>query len=70
MTETNVTPYTRTTDRFQYYLSDCQYCANFRNRGGHGCGRPRCEFEDIRQDYIAHGRIKRRRGWEIEQCTA
>ena len=65
----NATPFTRSLDRFQYYLSDldCQYCANFSNRGGHGCGRSKCEFEDIRQDCIAHGRIKRKAGWN-KQC--
>jgi hypothetical protein len=62
---TNATQNTRVYDKFEYHLDDldCQFCANFRNRGGHGCGRSVCEFEDIKREAIANGRIKRKRGW-------
>ncbi|MDR2514428.1 MAG: hypothetical protein LBD02_04370 [Christensenellaceae bacterium] len=63
---TNATPNTRMLDRFEYFIEDldCTYCANYRNRGGNGCGRTKCEFQDIRDECIANGRIKRRKGWE------
>jgi hypothetical protein len=59
------TDFTRTLDKFQYFAEDvdCPYCANFRNRGGHGCAREVCEYDDIRRDAFAHGRIKRKPGW-------
>ena len=62
---TNETPYTRTLDRFEYHLEDidCVYCAHNRQRGGHGCGRSRCEYQDLRDECIAHNRIERKRGW-------
>jgi hypothetical protein len=44
---TNATRNTRIVgERFEYYLSDldCRYCANFRKRGGHGCGRRSANF--------------------------
>ncbi|GHU87314.1 hypothetical protein FACS1894202_01400 [Clostridia bacterium] len=62
---TNATPNTRIYDKFEYFLSDldCQFCANYRSRGGHGCGRSKCEFQDLRDECVAAGRIKRKRGW-------
>ena len=57
----NATPNTRTLNHFEYYLEDldCVYCANFRKRGGNGCGRSKCEFQDLRDECTAKGRIKR-----------
>jgi hypothetical protein len=67
---TNATQNTRIVgERFEYYLSDldCTYCANYKKRGGHGCGRSKCEFQDLRDECIANKRIKRKRGWD--KCT-
>jgi hypothetical protein len=67
----NAKPNTRvqSSTKFEYYLEDldCQFCANFRKRGGHGCGRSKCEFQDLRDECIANKRIKRKRGWD--KCT-
>ena len=65
---TYITSNTRTLDDSDYYLEnlDCAYCANYRNHGGHGCGRSKCEYEDIRLERIEHGRIKRRK--ELDKC--
>jgi hypothetical protein len=65
---THATQNTHIYEKFQYFLSDldCQYCANYLKRGGHGCGRTKCEFQDLRDECIAAGRIKRRKGWERE----
>ena len=62
---TNATRNTRVYDKFEYFAEDfgCQFCANYRKRGGHGCGRSKCEFQDLRDDAIACGRIQRRKGW-------
>lgn len=59
----NATDFTRTCDKFQYHVEDvlCRYCANFRKRVG--CGREVCEFEDIKRDAVANGRIARKRGY-------
>jgi len=62
--------YTRMHDRFQYHLEDvnCVDCLYFkenrieRHANGNGCGEEHCRFEDIRQDAIKNGRIKRKRG--------
>ncbi|GHU35054.1 hypothetical protein FACS1894105_02990 [Clostridia bacterium] len=65
---TNATPNTHVFDKFEYHLEDfdCQFCANYRKRGGHGCGRTKCEFQDLRDECIAAGRIKRGKGWDKE----
>ena len=51
-------------DKFQYFAEDCdcQYCQHFKGKK-RGCALPKCCCEDIRQDAIAGGRIKRKRGW-------
>jgi len=59
---------TRIFKRFQYHVEDldCRYCLFYMNKdksGKTGCGSEACRFEDIRQDAIANGRIKRKRGW-------
>jgi hypothetical protein len=66
MENTGPIQYTPKPGKFEYYASDldCVYCANFRKRGGHGCGRSKCEFEDLKQDAIAHGKIIREKGWD------
>jgi hypothetical protein len=46
---------------------DCAVCANFRNRGGHGCGRSACEFQDLKDEAIKNNRFKRPKGWQ-RQC--
>ena len=68
---TNATRKIRVYDKFEYHLCDleCEYCVNCLGRGvagrcgSHGCGRSKCEFQDLRDECIAAGRIKRRRGW-------
>ena len=39
--------------------ADCQYCANYRNRGGRGCGRTICAFQDLKDEAIRNARTKR-----------
>jgi len=65
----NATQNTRTLDRFEYYLEDmdCPMCRYWRGKKK-GCSRAVCCCEDERADTIAHGRIKRRRGWN--KCRA
>ncbi|MDR2559778.1 MAG: hypothetical protein LBC86_09610 [Oscillospiraceae bacterium] len=43
---------------FEYHLEDldCKYCLHKKN-----CDKTACEFDDIRQEAIADGRIKRER---------
>jgi hypothetical protein len=62
----NATQNTRIYDKFEYFLEDidCAYCANFLNRGGHGCGRTKCEFQSLRDECISNGRIKRKKRWD------
>ena len=59
------TPNTRTLNRFEYHLEDieCAYCANYLKRGGNGCGRSKCEYQDLRDECAAKGRVKRKKGW-------
>lgn len=59
----NGTPFTRVTDRFEYYAEDmdCKLCRYW--RGKNGCSRAVCCCEDERADAVKHGRIKRRKGW-------
>ena len=61
----NGTPFTHVYDKFEYYGEDfdCVYCANFESRGGHGCGRSICEFQDLKNEAIKHNRTKRPKGW-------
>ncbi|GHV32879.1 hypothetical protein FACS18949_05280 [Clostridia bacterium] len=61
----NGTQFTRIYDKFEYYREDldCIYCANFKRRGGNGCGRSVCEFADIKDETIRKNRLKRPRGW-------
>ena len=67
----NQTPFTHVYDKFEYFAEDfdCIDCANFikNNRGGHGCGRSVCEFQDLKDEATRHGRIKRPKGW-ANQC--
>jgi hypothetical protein len=60
---------TRIQNKYLEDIDDCRLCLHYKKRGGHGYGRSKCEFEDIRQDCIAHGRIKRKAGWN-KQCRA
>lgn len=66
----NSTPFTHVYDKFQYYLEDmddCSLCANFDVRSGQGCGRPVCEFQDLKDEATENNRIKRPRGG-ARQC--
>jgi len=65
----NETPFTRVYDKFEYFTEDfdCVYCANFKSRGGHGCGRSKCEFQDLKDEATRNNRLKRPRGW-AKQC--
>lgn len=63
-----MTQNTRIYDRFAYHTEDldCSYCFHKKRKSKHcktACEYEVCPFEDIRQDAIAHGRIKRNRGW-------
>ena len=59
------TPFTRVYDKSEYYGDDfdCTVCANYKKRGGHGCERSVCEFQELKNDAMKHNRIKRPRGW-------
>jgi hypothetical protein len=74
----SVTQNTRTLDRFQYFAEDCdcRYCRYFISKkhalsqaalAGRaavcGCTQTVCVCEDVRQNAISAGRIKRSRGW-------
>jgi hypothetical protein len=58
--------------KFEYHLSDldCAYCTHFisnvaaKHNGGHGCGRSKCEFQDLRDECMTTRRIKRAKGAE------
>ncbi len=69
MTYTYETPFTHVYDKFEYYAEDfdCGMCANHQGRGGHGCGRSKCEFQDLKDEAIRNNRIKRPRRWQ-KQC--
>jgi len=60
-----MTPNTRILNKFEYYLEDCdcQYCSNYLGKK-RGCKLKKCCCEDIKQDAIKHGRIKRKKGWD------
>ena len=60
------TPFTYVYDKFVYYEEDfdCTVCANYKGRGGHGCGCSVCEFQELKDDATRHNRIKRPRGWQ------
>ena len=55
---------TRIAGKFEYYLEDmdCAMCKYYRGKKK-GCSRAVCACEDERKDAIAHGRIKRKKGW-------
>ena len=60
-------PYSKRYDRWEgYYLEDCDciYCLYFKGKKG-GCPRKSCCCEEEKLDAIKHGRIKRKRGWDI-----
>ena len=55
-------------DRFEYHLEDlsCSYCLHNKKKGKgseQGCGFDVCRYDGIRQDAIAHSRVKRGKGW-------
>jgi hypothetical protein len=65
-----MTEHTRILRRFDYHVEDldCRDCLYFKKKSerinkGTGCGEEACRFEDIRQEAIANGRLKRPRGW-------
>ena len=55
----------RILNKFEYYLEDCdcRYCSHYLGKK-RGCKLQKCCCEDIKQDAIAHGRIKRKKGWD------
>jgi hypothetical protein len=61
--DTYGTKNTHAPDRFEHHSedADCAYCANFRKGGEYGCGRSKCEFQDLRDEHISKGRIKRKK---------
>jgi hypothetical protein len=63
----NATQNTRTLNRFQYFAEDCdcRYCRYFISKK-RGCTQTFCVCEEERAGAIAHGRIKRKRGWNRE----
>gem|GEM_PF-2733125 len=69
MTYTHETPFTHVYDKFVHFAEDfdCEVCANYKKRGGHGCGRSVCEFQDLKDEAARHNRLKRPRGWQ-KQC--
>jgi len=53
-------------DRFEYHLEDlgCLDCLHNKKKSSkRGCGYAVCPYDDIRADAFAHGRVKRKRGW-------
>jgi len=63
-----MTEHTRILHRFEYHLEDlnCVDCLYREKKNKHqktGCGLDVCRFEDIRQEALANGRIKRKPGW-------
>ena len=61
----NATPFTYVYDKFEYFAEDfdCTLCAHYNKRGGNGCGRSACEYQDLKDNALLHERIKRPRGW-------
>jgi len=60
--------FTRFYQKFEYFLEDlsCKSCLFYKQKyksNKHGCGKNVCRFEDIRQNAITNGRIKREAGW-------
>ena len=55
----------RAYDKFEYYLedTDCRFCKFFKSNK-RGCILNACCCEDIKLDALAHGRIKRKKGWD------
>ena len=63
-----MTKHTRIYDKFSYHAEDlnCKYCLHYQRKNKSnktGCGNAVCRYEDIRQDAIANGRIKRKPGY-------
>lgn len=63
-----MTPNTRIFYRFEYHVEDldCSACLLYERKtksDPRGCGNTDCPFEDIRQEAIKNGRIKRKPGW-------
>lgn len=65
MTYTYQSHFTHLYDKFGHFAEDfdCEVCANYKKRGGHGCGRSICEFKDLKDEAIKQKRLKRPRGW-------
>jgi hypothetical protein len=60
--------YTRVYDPFEYRIEDldCHYCKHFRptpQSRERRCELDECSCADIRAEAAAHGRLKRKRGW-------
>ena len=55
----------RILNKFQYHLQDCdcRYCCHYLGEK-RGCALKKCCCEDIKQEAIKHGRIKRKKGWD------
>jgi hypothetical protein len=61
--------YTRNLNKFEYHAEDtsCEYCLYWKRKSKHrrhDCMVEPCCCDDIRQDAIMSGRIKRKRGWD------
>ena len=58
---TNATPFTRVYEKFEYHLEDmdCSLCLYYKGKK-YGCTLTACCCEDIRNDCVAHDRIKRK----------
>ena len=64
-----MTEFTRFQQRFAYHTEDINCCdclhrklKSERINKETGCGEEACRYEDIRQEALANGRIKRKRG--------
>jgi hypothetical protein len=63
-----MTDNTRFHNRFEYHVEDldCSCCLFYIRRSKfkkNGCHEETCRFEDIRQEAVKNGRIKRKPGW-------
>ena len=63
-----MTENTRVHDKFEYHKEDvecysCLYYIRKSKSNKNGCQEKFCRFEDIRNEAIAKGRIKRPPGW-------
>ena len=59
-----MTEFTRIQNKFEYHLEDtaCETCLYYKGKI-RGCTLTACCCEDIKNETIANGRIKRDRGW-------